>query len=249
MANRQIAGMLLVLAVSILSCKKDAESPAATDKKLVVNLKNHLISVSDIDSANVVLRKSGSNNPYFFRLQKGTDKLEALIDGLPAGQYTVDVDMYTNEMPSGKYYQFVQTKAVTMSSSPEPITIEGPDDLGGDGWSARKVAATSSRDIVVLIPLDVNDPYFEIRSNEAVYNFIGVERIALQGAAVVAHKNWQCNTGNCMTNGGRLLFDKTTFLPFTNIIKNAQWTKNEIIITVGNTATQQYNEFGHVWNN
>jgi hypothetical protein len=248
MANRKIAGMLLLLAVSILSCKKDTGTPAIINKKLVVKLENHLIAVSDIDSANVVLRKAGTSTPYFFRLQKGADKLEALIDGLPTGEYAVDVDMYTKEMPSGKFYQFLLNKQVSISNSSNAITIEGPDDLGPDGWSTRKVMATSSRDIVVLIPLDVNDPYFEIRTSTPQWHFFGVERVALQGAAVVAHKNWQCDNG-CGTNGGRLLFDKTIFLPFTNIIKNSTWTKNEIIITVGNVQNKTYHEFGHVWNN
>jgi hypothetical protein len=247
MANRKIAGMLLLLAVSILSCKKDTDkTPSPADKKLVVSLQNHLVAVSDIDSANVVLRK-GTSTPYFLRLQKGADKLEALIDGLPAGQYTIDLELYTKEMPSGKYYQFVSTRAATLSNSSQPVTIEGPSELGPDGWSARKVGATSNRDIVVLIPLDVNDPYFEVRTKGEYWNFVGVERIALQGAAVVAHEEWSCNS-NCPDIDG-LLFNKTIFQPFTDNIKNSPWTKNEIIITVGNAQNQQFHEFGHVWSN
>lgn len=250
MANQKIAGMLLLLAVSILSCKKETkETPAPIDKKLVVNLQNHLIAVSDIDSANVVLRKGANGTPYFLRLQKGADKLEALVDGLPAGEYTAELDLYTNQMPSDKFYQFVASKPFSLTANSDPVTIEGPSELGPDGWSVRKVTATSNRDIVVLIPLDVNDPYFEIRIADPLYNFFGVERIATQGAAVVAHKNWQCNNNNCATNGGRLVFDRTSFLPFTDIIKNSPWTKNEIIVTVGNVENHQYNEFGHVWNN
>lgn len=247
MANRKIAGMLLLLAVSILSCKKDTDNtPAPTDKKLVVSLQNHLIAVSDIDSANVVLRKGGASTPYFFRLQKGSDQLEALIEGLPAGQYTADLDLYTREMPSGKYYQFVSAKSITLNSSAGDITVEGPSELGSDGWSARKVGFTSNRDIIVLIPLDVNDPYFEVRTKGSAYNFVGVERVATYGSAVVAHKDWSCNS-NCPDLNG-ILFNKTIFQPFTDIIQNQNWTKNEVIITVGNTQNQTYNEFGHVWN-
>lgn len=247
MANRKIAGMLLLLAVCILSCKKDNDNnPAPTDKKLVVSLQNHLIAVSDIDSANVVLRKGGTSTPYFLRLQKGTDKLETLVDGLPAGQYTADLDIYTKQMQSGKYYQFVSTRPVTLTNGQSNVTIQGPSDLGPDGWSARKVSFTSTQDIIVLIPLDVNDSYFEVRTKGTAYNFVGVERLATFGAAVVAHQDWHC-TGNCPRIGG-ILFNKTFFQPFTNIIQNENWTRNEIIITVGNTQNQTYNEFGHVWN-
>jgi hypothetical protein len=244
MAFRKIAGMLLLLAVSILSCKKDTDSPAA-DKNLVLSLENHLIAVSDIDSANVVLRKGGNGIPYFLRLQKGADKLEALIDGLPAGQYTAEFDLYTNEMAGGKLYQFVSSQQISLSNSPGAINVEGPSNLGPDGWKARKVSATSSRDIVVLIPLDVNDPYIEIRKSGSAWNFIGIERIATYGTGIVAHKQWSCN-GGCPGND-RLFFDKTIFLPFTGTIQNTDWTKNEIIVTVGNTQNQYYNEFGHEW--
>jgi hypothetical protein len=247
MANRKIAGMLLLLTVSILSCKKDTDNnPAPNDKKLVVSLQNHLIAVSDIDSANVVLRKGGTSTPYFFRLQKSTNKLEALVDGLPAGQYTADLDLYTKQMQSGKYYQFVSTRPVTLNNNQGNITIEGPSDLGPDQWSARKVSFTSNHDIIVLIPLDVNDPYFEVRITNPSWNFVGIERIATQGAAVVAHKEWSCN-GTCPKTGG-ILFNKTIFQPFTNIIQNSTWSRNEIIITVGNVQDQVYNEFGHEWN-
>jgi hypothetical protein len=44
MANRKIAGMQLLLAVSILSCKKDYHnSPGPADKKLVVKLENQAL--------------------------------------------------------------------------------------------------------------------------------------------------------------------------------------------------------------
>src|SRR5688500_13167307 len=157
MIKNKWAGLVMLLAVSIISCKKDSVNDHA-DVKLVVDLQNHLIAVSDVDSANVVLRK-GNSTPFFFRFQKGTHKLEALIDGLPAGQYTADIDIYTNKMQSGKSYQFVSTRAITIANNSGEIVIDGPDDLGPDGWSGRRVHTTADNDIVVIIPLDVNDPY------------------------------------------------------------------------------------------
>src|SRR5688572_22607531 len=102
------AGLVMLLTVSIISCKKDSVNNHA-DVKLIVDLQGHPIAVSDIDSANVVLRK-GNSTPFFFRFQKGTHKLEALIDGLPAGQYTADIDMYTKKNQSAKSYEFVATR-------------------------------------------------------------------------------------------------------------------------------------------
>lgn len=246
MARMKIAGLLLLLAVSVLSCRKENNKPEPGIKKLVVKLDDHIILATDIDSANVVLRRSGTNTPFFLRFEKKYDRLEATIDGLPAGEYSADLELYTNEMPSLNYYQFVSIRQIDITAGTNDVVIEGPDELGPDGWSARKVISTTFREIVVLIPLDVNDPYFEVRRKGTNWNFVGVERVATQGAAVVAHKNWQCEN-NCAAIGD-IFYDNNIFQPFTETIQNANWTKNTILITVANTQTQEFNEFEHQWN-
>lgn len=245
MAKLKITGLLLLVAVSILSCRKDNDKPEPAAKKLVVKLDNHIILASDIDSANVVLRRSGTNTPYFLRFEKKEDRLEATIDGLPAGEYASDIELYTNQMPSSKYYQFISTRQIDITAGNGNVTIDGPDELGVDGWDVRKVIPTTSREIVVLIPLNVNDPYFEVRRKGTNWNFVGVERIATQGAAVVAHKNWQCEN-NCAAIG-EVIYDRVIFEPFTETIRNTNWTKNTILITVANTQTQEFYEFEHQW--
>jgi hypothetical protein len=122
---------------------------------------------------------------------------------------------------------------------------DGPDNPGPDGWSARWVHATADNDIVVIIPLDVNDPYFEVRTKGLNWDFFGVERLALDGQVVAAHKTWVCNN-DCPGND-RLIFNKMHFLPFTEEIQQKAWTKNEIMITVGNVQQQVYHEFSNVW--
>ena len=77
MLRTGIAGLFLVLAATIISCKKDNDiSPTdPVEKKLVINLQNSVVNTADIDSANVVLKKQGSLNPVFQRLIKGTTTL------------------------------------------------------------------------------------------------------------------------------------------------------------------------------
>lgn len=248
MSIRKMAGVIVMVAFSIISCKKNTDTTTPKDQKLVVDLSEHLIGVADIDSANVVLRKGGTSTPYFLRFQKGSGKLEASIDGLPAGNYTVDFDLYTKEMTGGKKYQFVSVKQLNIQSRSGTLTVSGPDDLDADGWTSRKVVTTANNDIVVLIPLDVNDPYFEIRTKGIDWDFFSVERLALQGQAVIAHETWNCQNNNCPGNN-RIIFNKTHFFDFTETVKNSTWTRSEIIITVGNIHQQLYNEFGHDWNN
>ena len=247
MFSRKVAGMLMVLAVSIVSCTKDTvDEPAPpTEKKLVVNLGPGGLPIDRIDSASVVLRRQGTTTPYFFRLQKGTNRLEATIDGLRAGEWTADFEIYTKAQLN-KSMQIVSVRQITIGNA-ETITIAGPVDPPSNGWSARKVIAADDNDIVVIIPFDVNDPYFEIRTKGFQWDFFGVQRTALYGNAVVAFEEWTCDNG-CPGND-RLIFNKTKFLPFTQAIQNSLWNKNEIVITVGNLQNQVYNEFGHEWHN
>lgn len=233
----------------MVSCKKDhTPSSPGFDQELVVNLQGTYISVNDVDSANVVFRKNGTSTPVFQRLQKGQNNLHTLTDGMSTGQWSVEIDIYTKKDQQGKSKQFLLNKMITLAKDNDVYEIKGPLQLGGnDSWKPRFVHATSTNDIVVLIPVDVNDPYFEIRTASLDWNLFGVERTAFTGNAVVAHKNWQCTQG-CLRSD-KLLFDKDTFKPFTDKIKTDAWDRNEIIITVGNTTTQQYNEFGYTWNN
>ncbi len=246
MLNRKVAGMLLVLAVSIISCtKKDPvnEPEFPPVKKLVLKLEPAGLPIDRVDSASVALRRQGTTIPYFFRLQKGANQLYAEIDGLRAGEWTADFEIYTKAL-ANKSVQIVSTRSVTIDNA-EIITIDGPVDPPANGWKARRVKATDNNDIVVIIPFDVTDPYFEIRTKGLQWDFFGVQRTATYGSAVVAFEDWACDN-DCPGND-RLIFNKTKFLPFTQTIQNSPWDKNEIVITVANLQNQVYNEFGYEW--
>ena len=248
MLRTGIAGLFLVLAATIISCKKDNDiSPTdPVEKKLVINLQNSVVNTADIDSANVVLKKQGSLNPVFQRLIKGTTTLETTIDGLPAGEWTAELDLYTKKQTDGKSYEHIATKTFTITAGTGIITINGPSLQSTDGWKKRLVLSTTDNDIVVIIPVDVTDPYFEIRTKGFQWNFFSVERTALSGTAVVANKKWICNN-DCPGND-RLIYNSDEFVSFTEIIKTSPWTRNEIVISVGNIQNQQYNDFVHQWN-
>ena len=248
MLRSGIAVLFLVLTAPIISCNKDNNlSPAEpVEKKLVINLQNSVINTADIDSANVVLKKQGALNPVFQRLIKGTNTLETTIDGLPAGEWIAELDLYTKKQTDGKSYEYVASKTFAITSGTGVVSINGPTFQSGDGWKKRLVLSTTDNDIVVIIPVDVTDPYFEIRTKGLQWNFFSVERTAVSGTAVVANKKWICNNG--CPGDDRLIYDSSEFVPFTDIIKTTPWTRNEIVISVGNIQNQQYNDFVHQWN-
>jgi hypothetical protein len=247
---RSIAGnFFLVLVVTIVSCNKTTNpipEPEPTEKKIVINLVNSFVKTEQIDSANIVFKKQGSLNPVFQRLIKGTNTLETTIDGLPAGEWTAELDLYTKKQADGKSYEHIASKTFAITSGTSTITINGPTLQTTDGWKKRLVLSTSDNDIVVIIPVDVTDPYFEIRTKELQWNFFSVERTAVSGSAVVANKKWVCNN-DCPGND-RLIYNSDEFIPFIEIIKTSSWTRNDIVISVGNLQNQQFNDFVHEWN-
>ena len=249
MFKSRLAGLFLVLAAAVISCNKnnDTIQPVpVVEKKLVINLQNSIVRTEEIDSASVVLRKQGSINPVFQRLIKGLNTLETTIDGLSAGEWTAELDLYTKKQPDGNSYQLVANKTFTITSGTGIVTITGPSLQATDGWKKQLVLSTSDNDIVVIIPVDVTDPYFEIRTKGLQWNLFSVERTAVNGTAVVANKKWICN--NDCPGDDRLIYNSDAFVSFTEIIKTSPWTRNEIVITVGNIQNQQYNDFVHEWN-
>lgn len=249
MFKSRLASLFLVLAATVISCNKnnDTIQPVpVVEKKLVINLQNSIVKTEEIDSASVVLTKQGSLNPVFQRLIKGLNTLETTIDGLSAGAWTAELDLYTKKQPDGKSYQLVANKPFTITSGTGIVTITGPSLQATDGWKKRLVLSTTDNDIVVIIPVDVTDPYFEIRTKGLQWNLFSVERTAVNGTAVVANKKWVCN--NDCPGDDRLIYNSDTFVSFTEIIKTSPWTRNEIVISVGNIQNQQYNDFVHEWN-
>ena len=250
MMIRSIAGnFFLVLAVTIISCNKTTNpipGPEPTEKKIVINLVNSIVKTEQVDSANIVFKKQGSLTPIFQRLVKGTNTLETTIDGLSAGEWTAELDLYTKKQADGKSYEHIAIKTFSITSGTGTIALNGPSMQTTDGWKRRLVLSTSDNDIVVIIPVDVTDPYFEIRTRGLQWNFFSVERTAVSGNAVVANKKWVCNN-DCPGND-RLIYNSDEFIPFTDIIKTSSWTRNDIFITVGHLQNQEFNDFVHEWN-
>ena len=236
--------VLMVTGVAV-SCRKDPVT-LPNEKTLTLKLKDGAISVNEIDSANVVLHKQGSGNPILQRMIKEVNSLQTSIDGLPAGAYTATFDIYTKKLQNGKSFQYVAEKAFAINAVSGAVVMDGPPASGGNGWKQRLVLSTSINDIIVLIPADVTDPYFEIRSVDPHNNFFHIERTAYYDNTVVAHKQWVCEQ-DCPGND-HLIYNDDYYKPFTEKIKTAAWKKNEIIFTIGDLDANHFFEFSHTWN-
>ena len=252
MLKLKMAILLVALAAGVLSCKKDniENPPPPEEKMLVVGFQGSIISINDIDSGSVVFRRQGSNTFIFQRLIKKDGRMETTIDGLPAGEWTAELDLYTKKQTDNKSYQYIVTKPFSVSGNTASIVINGPSQTGIAVWKKRLVQSTSDNALVVIIPADPTDPYIEIRNYNLLGNYFYLERIAFSGSAVVAYKQWGCTSGSSECPGeNRLFYNDVLFAPFTEKIRTTPWDRIEFIITVGNLQNQEFYEFSHQWYN
>jgi hypothetical protein len=231
-----------VLMIALFACVKDP--PGTPPTKLRINLQGTALSGDDVDSADLVLRGQGGVVKTIKLSLLTTASMEFWWRNLPAGMYTADIEVYT-KAGNSKSLQYVLIKPVILSGMDTTIVWTGPAAQSGTGWAKRHVQATANNDIVVIIPDDVYDPYFEIRVKRPYWNNFQIERLALAGSAVVAFKTWKCQS-QCFTNGYRIT-NKDFFLPFTQTIQGSNWTENNISISVGSHPDQQYVDFEKTW--
>lgn len=234
----RIIGLLGLLAM--VSCSKSGDD-VPQKGSLVINLQQSVISINDIDSAGVVFRKTGTNIKERRAFSKKAQQLAATLQGLTPGTWNADIEIYT-KASNRLSNQYVIIKPILIEEKIEDVQVAGP----GTGWIKRNVKASAGNEVVVIVPDDVYDSYFEIRSRKNQRLYVGIQREAINVNHEVADKTWVCNN-DCFNAEGRIV-DIDHFMPFTQTIMNTPWTKNEISIGVLDENSQELVLYDRSWN-
>jgi hypothetical protein len=239
-----IAGLILVFAQSCL--KSSAEYDETKRLRIVFN--SQTISFNQLDSASVVFTKQGSNTGVFKRLQKSLDLLETDIEDLSAGTWNAEIYLNTKKDTAGKSSQY-KAKLNFSIEQISGILMPAPAQQSTELWKKRIVLATSQNEIVVTIPLDVTDPYFEIITKELRWDSFSIERAAFRRAnnmnEQLGAQTWTC-TSNCMGND-KIIFNSTAFAQFSETMKSKPWNNADVSITIKDEDAQLAYEFYHAW--
>ena len=239
--SRMLGIMGAIVLSGLISCKKPVESKTS---KLVIDLQQSALTINDIDSADVVFRKTGTNTKVSQRFTKTAQNLVAALRSLTPGTWNADIEVYTKSV-NRQSNQYVIIKPILISDAATDIPVAGPGATSGNGWLKRHVKASAGNEVVVIVPEEVYDSYFEFRSTSQQKLILGIQREAINVNYVVDLKTWAC-TNTCFNAEGRIS-DINYFMPFTQTILSNPWTRNDISISVFNDKTEELLTYDRTW--
>lgn len=240
--NRMLGIAAVAALIGAMACRKSGKDKTAN---LVINLQQSAITINQVDSADVVFRKIGTNTQVRERFVKSMQNLEAPLQSLAPGTWSADIEVYTKAV-NQQSNQYVIIKPIQVTEQVADTQVPGPGATSGNGWLKRHVKASPGNQVVLIIPDDVYDSYFEVRSKEPGLHAFGIQREAINVNYVVDLKTWAC-TNTCLNAEGRIA-DINHFMPFTQTILAEPWTRNDISISVFNNKSEELLNYKRTWN-
>lgn len=132
-----VAATLLIASLAISSCKKDKYSPpdVSVERYLVINFSGVTIPIAQVDSANIILKKQGSNTPTFRRFDKGAASLNLLMDDNASGNWTADLYVYSKKQ-DGSVRLFTRSIGFTLPLAAN-LSLVGPTGVNDGVWEEQ----------------------------------------------------------------------------------------------------------------
>lgn len=210
----------------------------------MLNFQHSAIKIQNIDSAVIVFRKVGTNISFKQRFEKHAEGMIVSLASLTSGAWNSEVEVYTMaENLLSNQYKIV--KPIFITDEKSDIEISGPGITSGNGWLKRHVKASAGNEVVLIVPDEVYDSYFELRVKNKDRYAIGIQREAININYLVAHKTWTCT--NACLDANPIFIDTNLFMPFTQAILSAPWTKSNIDVLVMNNQMAEILSYKRTW--
>ncbi|NTS40706.1 hypothetical protein HRG84_07280 [Flavisolibacter sp. BT320] len=237
--------ILFAVLLFLVACRKTPQ-PVEVDlsTSLVLNMAQSALSLGQVDSADVAFRKVGSSETSKAKFVKKAASLVASLGSLAPGTWNADVELYTRAV-NGQSNQYKLIKGILVTEEKTGVVIPGPGVTSGNGWLKRHVKASAGNEVVVIIPDEVYDSYFEFRTKKPGRYAMGIQREAINVNHLVSQETWAC-TDACF-NGREQLINNDYFMPFAQAILSSPWTRNEISIAVLNGQQETILEYDRTW--
>ncbi|RYZ48470.1 MAG: hypothetical protein EOO14_22060, partial [Chitinophagaceae bacterium] len=178
---------------------------------LVLNMAQSVLSLSQVDSADVVFRKVGSSETSKAKFVKKAGSLAVPLSPLAPGTWNADVELYTRAV-NGTSNQYKLVKGILVTEEKTGVVLPGPGAVSGNGWLKRHVKASAGNEVVVIVPDEVYDSYFEFRAKTTGLYAMGIQREAINVNHLVKQETWACT--NACFNGNGQLINNDHFMPF-----------------------------------
>ncbi|MDF2191538.1 hypothetical protein [Paraflavitalea sp. CAU 1676] len=224
---------LLLAGAWLAGCNKDKEDepvPEPVPKSAHIAFGTSSIGLAKADSVLVTLVNADKTKTITGKGAKKTTDYLVALDTLPAGNWQMDVTVYSK--PGNGGFKYTLSKTLTLPLA-EKLTIEGPTSLLADQW--KSLLYIKEAGFSITVPLDPTDPAFEVRSFQGPWGYVNVERHLFKGTTSLDAEVFQCGA-ECFP-ASNIISNNTTFADFSNRAKTKDWNKGEIYIFLINTAT------------
>lgn len=246
--------MLLLMATTWLtvSCSKSKNDDPGTKQpvagQLAVVFDSKTIPFSLIDSGYVILRKEGNQIPYIKKFIKENNKLRITIDDLTPGNYTASmyVDAHLENNNTVIYREYRMEKQIKAGN--EGIEVAGPTTALKKDWKAHVVFTNETRGFYTYVPLNGEDPTFEIIRNNKKWTYFYLERAAHERKGetnkLLSAFSYQCS--DCFGDG-QYLHNNTAFKNWSTELANYSWNNGVIIFIIMDEETGEDIQYSHVF--
>jgi len=246
-----VAFAALLLSITS-SCKKEnnpgGDHPSV-EKDIVISFQQQGISMSQVDSAMIVFKKQGSQQFVLKRFDKQTNFMNVVTEDLSAGNYTMDIYIYTKKAADNSSRMYSRSIGVTLPLSSNHVMTAPTGEINGV-WDPHIVLASANNEAVIVLAADNADPYFDVRVKDSKWDYFYIDRIAFNRNGgmneQIAAGSWECSS-NCYTND-KVIVNTTAFVPFNNEVKTKQWNNGEIYIILYDSETDEELSFFYTYN-
>jgi hypothetical protein len=249
-----VPAVLLATMVLIQSCGKNDDvvipAPETGDKTFAVSFNDTTLDLQQMDSAVVIFKRAGTNTPLFQRFQKVNGKLIADIDGFAKGQWSAEMYLYAKEHQAGKNFQYVRTVTFVVSELSGNGQAVAPTGESDDKWAKNIMLNVTGGEIIIIIPLDHTNPYYEIRTTNPRWDKFSVEKGAYNRIGnmneQVGSQLYECSQ-DCFGDD-RFVGDRQSFVPFATRLITKSWNNGDVTVRITDTEEKMTWEFYHAWN-
>jgi hypothetical protein len=230
---RRVILFLLATLIYLTACDKENETPppVQSERQLRINFSNSTINIADVDSAEVILTKTGFP-AITKKLQKANGFMFAVAADIIDGNWQAEWLLYTKKPATGYARQFSRTSLVMFPLSGTWAEMAPAGDWSS-GWNPRVLAHDEEAKITYITAMHFSDPYFAIinKSNLAL-RYVYIDRIASKvnngQSNVVGAKEFELFNGIPMDG----ITDRQAFLPLTTEMQGKTWNQGEILIEI-----------------
>lgn len=240
--------LVILAAAGFAGCLKE-KMLADGFKTLRIEFDSQTLTINDIDSARLLLYGAMDSDPSRHHLIKSADGFYFDLSTLPSAIYRGEVAIYTKKDQQNNFFQHyvpIDFNVDLVSSIVLPAPLPSTSAL----WRKRLIIKNEALGVRAMMPVEMDDPYFEIRIESDRWDSVNVHRAAYKQLGndrqLVREHYWICEQ-DCFSAGSAVLKNHEAFIPFVNFMKAMIWTEAETSLYLRDRVSGEEFRFEYRW--